>query len=98
MLPNFISAYSSSVLVFYVAVVYVISQLFRYAFIDQTWSVFITNAPETEKLLSICQCVFIYRVQSNLKNEEELFQILLDIMRSPETIKEFCGSSLKEKV
>ncbi len=35
---------------------------------------------------------------SNLfkSSEEELFMILLDIMRSPETIKSLTGSSLKK--
>ena len=30
--------------------------------------------------------------------EEELYQILVDIMRSPEMIKALCGSSLKKKL
>lgn len=97
-LPNFFSAYSSSVLYFYVAVVYVIAVVFRYAFVPYTWQVFVVNAPFTEDLLSICQCIYTYRVQGNLKNEEELFFILIDILRTPETIKSLSGSSLKKEL
>ena len=46
----------------------------------------------------ICQCIYIYRVQKNLKNEEELYMILIDIMRSPETLKSLTGTSLKKKL
>lgn len=46
----------------------------------------------------ICQVIYIYRVQRNLKNEMELYHILLEIMRSPETIKSLAGSSLKRKL
>lgn len=46
----------------------------------------------------ICQCIYIYRVQKNLRNEEELYMILIDIMRSPETLKSITGTSLKKKL
>ena len=32
-----------------------------------------------------------------LEKEEELYMMLIDIMRSPEMIKSICGSSLKQK-
>ena len=39
----------------------------------------------------------IYRVQRELEKEEELYMMLIDIMRSPEMIKSICGNSLKPK-
>jgi hypothetical protein len=33
-----------------------------------------------------------------MNREEELYMILIDIMRSPEMIKALCGSSLKKKL
>lgn len=53
-LPDFISAYSSSVFVFYFAVIYVAAVTFRYAFVPVTNQVFIKNAVETDDILSIC--------------------------------------------
>jgi len=41
----------------------------------------VINAPNTEKLLDLCQCIYIYRVQKNLENEEELYMMLLEIIR-----------------
>lgn len=97
-MPNFLSSYSSSVILFYGAIVYVIASAFRSAFVPYTWEVFIINAPYTEDILMICQCIYIYRVQRKYDKEEELYFILLEIMRSPETIKQLCGSSLKRKL
>merc|ERR1711937_469023 len=62
-LPNFLSSYSSSVILFYGAIVYVIASAFRSAFVPLTWEVFIINAPFTEDILKICQCIHIYRVK-----------------------------------
>jgi hypothetical protein len=52
----------------------------------------------TEDIIMICQCVYIYRVQRDLEKEEEMFMILMDIMRSPETLKSITGTSLKKKI
>lgn len=56
------------------------------------------DAVNTEELIMVCQCIYIYRKQNNLKNEEELYMILIDIMRSPETLKSITGTSLKKKL
>lgn len=63
-LPSFLSAYSASILVFYITVVYVVSSMFRSAFVPMTWEIFITDAPFNEDILMICQSIHIYRVQS----------------------------------
>jgi hypothetical protein len=97
-LPDFLTDYSASVLLLYAGEVYLIATLFRSAFIPQTSEIFIINAPDTEKIINICQCVYIYRVQKNLKNEEELYFLLIEIMRQPQMIRDLCGSSLKTEL
>jgi low affinity Fe/Cu permease len=62
-LPNFLASYSSSVLLFYGAIVYVIASAFRSAMVRPTWQVYIFSAPFTEEILMICQCIYIYRVK-----------------------------------
>lgn len=96
--PAFLVDYSSNVIVFYGAVIYVIASLFRAAFVPRTWEIVIKDAPFTEDILKICQSIHVYRVQRELLKEEELYHILIDIMRSPEMIKSLCGSSLKKKL
>lgn len=77
---------------------YVIASAFRSAFVPVTSQIFITDAVLTEDILMVCQCVYIYRVQRNHKNEEELYMILIDILRSPEMIKAISGPSLKKEL
>ncbi len=66
-MPNVLASYASSVIVFYAAIVYVIASTFRSAFVPLTWQIYIIDAPFTEEILMICQCIYIYRVQRNLK-------------------------------
>ena len=96
--PTYLADYSSNVIVFYGAVIYVIASLFRSLFVPNTWEIFIKDAPFTEDILKICQSIHVYRVQRDLVKEEELYHILIDIMRSPEMVKSLCGSSLKKKL
>mmetsp|Transcript_8067 Transcript_8067/g.11220 ORF Transcript_8067/g.11220 Transcript_8067/m.11220 type:complete len:134 (+) Transcript_8067:1201-1602(+) len=97
-LPNIFADYGTSLLVFYISVVFVIAALFRSVFVPKSDEIFITDAPATEDILKICQSIHIYRVHRELQKEEELYHILIDIMRSPEMIKSVCGSSLKKKL
>ena len=48
---------------------------------------------EVSKTVYVSNTAFFY-----MYREEELYQILIDIMRSPEMIKALCGSSLKKKL
>ena len=96
--PTYLADYSGNVIVFYGAVIYVIASLFRSLFVPNTWEIFIKDAPFTEDILKICQSIHVYRVQRDLVKEEELYHILIDIMRSPEMVKSLCGSSLKKKL
>ena len=66
-LPSYLSAYSTSILVFYISVVYVIASLFRSAFVPMTWEIFIWDAPFNDDILMICQSIHIYRVQMELE-------------------------------
>lgn len=53
-LPSILASYSSSVLFFYAAVVYVVASAFRSAFVPVTSEIFITDAVLTEDILMVC--------------------------------------------
>jgi hypothetical protein len=61
-----------------------------------TNEIFITDAPLTEKILNICQAIFIHRFRRQYVEEEYVFMLLIDIMRTPETIKVLSMTSIKE--
>lgn len=93
LLPSYFAAYSGSIIIFYASVVYLIASSFRSGFVPQAYSIFIVDAVNTEDIIMICQCIYIYRLQRKLKEEEELYLVLMDIMRSPETLLSLTGSS-----
>ena len=53
--------------------------------------------PKPDQLLLICEGILISRIENNLEREEELYYILIDIMRSPEILKMITDSSLRKK-
>ena len=54
--------------------------------------------PRPDSLLLLCEGVLISRLENNIEREEELYYILIDIIRSPEVIKMITDSSIKKKV
>lgn len=60
-----------------------------------TEKIFITDMPKPDKLILLCEGILISRLEENLDREEELYYVLIDIVRSPEVLKMITGSSLK---
>lgn len=91
------SYFKFSIITFYVSIVLVIGKLFRNVCIIPANRIFIWEIPNSEKLLLLCECIYIYRMRSQLDQEEQLYFTFADIMRSPEMIKAITGSSMKKK-
>ena len=53
--------------------------------------------PYPDDLLLICNSVVSSRLENKLEREEELYYVLIDIMRSPEMIKAITKSSLRKQ-
>ena len=66
-LPPSFSVFGTTVAVFFVSFLLLISGYLRSALITQPNQIFITNSIKTEDLLMICQCTYIYRAQKNLE-------------------------------
>ena len=66
-LPNIFADYGTSIIVFYISVVFVIAAIFRSAFVPKSDEIFIVDAPYTDDILKICQSIHIYRVQRKLE-------------------------------
>jgi hypothetical protein len=60
--------------------------------------VFIVDSPNTGALLNLINCIYIARIERDTKKEEELFHILLEVLRSPELLKHIAGTSLRAKL
>jgi hypothetical protein len=59
------------------------AKLFRVGLVPVTASIYINDAPNPDDLLMLCETIILYRLKERLVEEEELFFLLVDIMRSP---------------
>lgn len=80
---------------FYITIIYALAKLFRASFVPITASIYVNDAPNPDDLLMLCETIILYRLKEKLKEEEELFFLLIDIMRSPQVFKAICGDSIK---
>lgn len=88
---------SFSIVTFYVVVVLGIGRMIRDIIKVGSEQIFIKDMPKPDSLMLICEGILISRLENNLEREEQLYFILIDIMRSPEIIKMITTSSLKKK-
>jgi len=70
-------------LTFYISIVYVIAKLFRTGMVPITRAIYINDAPDPDDILMLCETIILYRMKERHAEEEELFFLLIDIMRSP---------------
>lgn len=79
-LPSYINY---PLLTFYISIIYVIAKLFRTGMVPITAAIFVNDAPLPDDLLMLCETITLYRLKDNLVEEEYLYYMLIDILRSP---------------
>ena len=79
-LPSYLNLSLST---FYVTIIYALAKIFRTTFVPITAAIFINDSPHPDEILMLCETIKIYRLKENFEDEEELFYLLIDIMRSP---------------
>lgn len=86
-----------SVITFYVSVVFVAGKILRGYLWGNTEKIYLSDLPYPDELLVICEGVVISRMQKDTYREEELYLVLLDLIRSPEVLKIITHPYLKPK-
>jgi len=81
---------------FYIVVVLGVGKVVRSGLAARSEQIFIKDMPKPDSLLLICEGILISRLENNLEREEQLYFVLIDIMRSPEILKMITSSSLKK--
>lgn len=54
--------------------------------------------PEPDNLFELCEGIYIYRNQRRLDKENSLYDLLIRIYRSPETLIRITGTNTKYKM
>ena len=91
-LPSFLTY---PLLTFYVSIIYVLAKVFRMGLVPITWATYINDAPDPDDVLMLCETINLYRLKEKLVEEEELFFLLKDILRSPEFLKAITGDTIR---
>ena len=86
--------FGMDVITFYVSFVVVVGNVIRSIFLGQSERIMYCEMVNPGKLLSVCEGIKISRIKKDFLQEEKLYYLLIDFMRSPEMFKNITLSSL----
>ena len=90
------TTFNYSVLTFYFAFVLVVGNYVRNFFTGQPEKISLTEMPNNEELLNLCEGVNVSRYSFDFEEEEKLYYILIEIMRSPDYLRLLTSSSMEQ--
>ena len=82
------------VITFYITFILVSGELIRKIFLGEAERIIYTEMVNINRLFSVCEGIKISRIRKNYLQEEKLYYLLIDMVRSPEIIKNLTQSSL----
>ena len=90
------STYGYTLIGFYSVFILFIGNIVATVFSYEPEKLIISEMPHPEKLLNLCECVKISRYIHDFKKEEYLFNILMEILRTPEFLKRLTQSTVEQ--
>ena len=87
-----------SVMSFYISIILVIANYFRFLFQGSVHHIIFSDIPQPEPLLALCNAISTARRSRDNQKEEELFWIIIDLLRSPDTLKALTGDYLEARI
>ena len=85
-----------SVLTFYVSFVLLAGTYVRNFFSGQPKKIILTELPNPEAIINLCEGVLVSRYSFDYEQEEKLYYILIELMRSPDYLKILTESSTQQ--
>ena len=82
------------VLTFYVTFVIVAGRIIRALFLGNAERIMYIQMVNPNRLFALCEGIKISRIRNDFLQEEKMYYLLIDLMRSPEIIKNMTQSSL----
>lgn len=82
----------------YATIVIAIGRFLRLIFDRISQRMIYEEMPDTEKLFEICEGILIAQLEGDLRKEKMLYDLLIRIYRSPETLLKITGTKLRYKV
>ena len=90
---SLLAAYSPTT--FYASVTYLAGGALRPILLFGTWKGWIYEVNNPNAIIKLIEKCYLARHEEDLVGEEEAYQMLQEIVRSPELFKAICGSCLK---
>lgn len=87
-----------SVMSFYISIILVIANYFRFLFQGTVHTIITSDIPYPDPALAICNGILRARREHDLEREETLFWTLIDLLRSPDTLKALTGNYLQARL
>ena len=85
-----------SVLTFYLSFVLIAGSYVRNFLQGHPEKIMLTEMPETEQFVNLCEGIKTARFSFDLEKEEHLYYVLIELMRSPDYLKLLTKSSLQQ--
>ena len=87
-----------SIISIYATFVYAVGRFVRLFFDKISMRVIYEEMPDSENLFELCEGIYIYQSQRSLEKENSLYDLLIRIYRSPETLIRMTGTGTVYKV
>ena len=84
-----------SVITFYITFILVVGQYIGDFLASKPEEIMYSDLPHPEKIVYLCEGIKISRYSYNFKEEDKLYNILIELMRSPDYLKKLTQSSLQ---
>jgi hypothetical protein len=85
-----------SVITFYVSLILLAGTYVRNFFSGEAEKIKLTELPNPESLLNLCEGIQVSRYSFDYEQEEKLYYILMELMRSPDYLKILTESSIEQ--
>ena len=85
-----------NILTFYVSFVLLIGGYVRSFFAGQPEKIMLTEMPHSEEIINLCEGIKVSRNSFDFEQEEKLYYILIEIMRSPDYLRTLTTSSTEQ--
>jgi hypothetical protein len=85
-----------NILTFYVSFVLLVGTYVRNFFAGQPEKIMLTEMPHSEVIINLCEGIKVSRNSFDFEQEEKLYYILIEIMRSPEYLRSLTQSSTEQ--
>ena len=85
-----------NILTFYISFVLLIGTYVRNFFAGEPEKIMLTEMPHSEKIINLCEGIKVSRNSFDFEQEEKLYYILIEIMRSPDYLRTLTQSSTEQ--